>query len=65
MPLGKDRRDLAVEKILAHLLGLTQQRITESAGTSLFVNDEGTARHRGGNLARQRVALVADLNEIP
>jgi hypothetical protein len=65
MPFGEGRGDLAVEEILAHLLRLAQQRIAESARAGLFVNDEGIARDRCGDLARQRVALVADFDEIP
>src|SRR3982074_1859358 len=65
MPLGKGRGDLAVEGILAHLPRLPQQRIAEPARPSLFVNNKSIARHCRCDLARQRFAFVADLDEIP
>src|SRR3954470_2862716 len=64
MPLGKSRGDLAVEKVLADLLGVAQHRIAEPAGAGLFVNDQRIVRNGAGDLARQRVAPVADLDEI-
>ena len=45
--------------------GFAQQGIAEPAGAGLFVHDQRIARDRHRHLARQRLALVADLDEIP
>src|ERR1700712_5535599 len=65
MPLGKVMRDLAVEHILADLLGIAQQRIAEAAGPGLLVDHQRAGGYRPGNLAWQRAALIADLDEVP
>src|SRR3954453_2244325 len=64
MPFGEGRGDLAVEKILAALLGGARQRIAEPAGAGLIVDDQRAVLDRGGDLARQRRALVADLDVV-
>ena len=62
--VGEGRGDLAVEKILAHLQRITQQRIAVAARPRLLVNDQRAFGYHARDLARQRATLVADLDEV-